>query len=487
LHRDEFLYLAEGRHLAWGFMEVPPLLGLLAWVSQLLGNSFFIVKLWPALFGALTYVVTARIIVSLKGGLYALFLSFLALVFGAFLRVHYLFQPNFLEIFFYTLIAFAVIRYTQTKKNIYLYIFGISCGLGMMSKYSIAFFITGVLVGLLLSSERRIYLNKHFYFASFIAVVIFLPNLLWQYNHNFPVQHHMQELQQTQLQYISPSSFIKDQVLMNLPCVYVWITGLLFIILSKKGRQYIFMFWAYTILILLLIIFHGKNYYALGVYPALFAFGSYLLEMLTKKRVPFMRWVFITISFYFGIMFIFLELPMLPPNKLAAIYKDKKIEKTGALLWEDQQNHPLPQDFADMLGWKEITEKTARIYNELSDEEKSKTLIKCDNYGQTGALNYYGKALGLPEAYSYNGTFILWIPDKFDNITNVITVGENNPDATTAIAKEFASIHVRDDLSDNLARENGCKIILWYHAKEGVLNNFLATEIAERKALFTRK
>jgi len=79
------------------------------------------------------------------------------------------------------------------------------------------------------------------------------------------------------------------------------------------------------------------------------------------------------------------------------------------------------------------------------------------------------------------------MPDTFDKITNVITVGENHPDTTKAIAKAFASVNVRDDLSDNLARENGCKIILWYHAKEGTLNNFLAAEIAERKALFTRK
>ncbi|MBS1643328.1 MAG: glycosyltransferase family 39 protein [Bacteroidetes bacterium] len=486
LHRDEFLYLAESKHLAWGFMEVPPLLSLLAWVAHLLGNGFVMVKFFPALFGALTFVLTARIILSIGGGLYAIFLSFLAFIFGAYLRVNYLFQPNFLEIFFYTLVAFSVIKYIQTKNNIYIYVFGVACGLGMLSKYSIAFFIIGIIVGLLLSKQRSIFANKHFYFASLIGIIIFLPNILWQYNHNFPVQQHMQELQETQLQYVSSIGFIKDQFLMNLPCVYIWIAGLLFLTLSKKGRQYIFIFWAYTILIMLLIIFHGKNYYALGAYPVLFAFGAYLLERLTRKRVPFMRWVFITITFYFGIIFTFLALPMFPPQKLAEIYKDKNVEKTGALKWEDLQNHALPQDFADMIGWKEITEKTANVYNNLSDEEKSKTIIKCDNYGLCGALNYYGKQYGLPEAYSTNASFLFWMPDTY-KVANVITVGENYPDTTRSIVKQFAHITVKDELVDSFARENGCKIILWQHANENILSNFIEKEVAEKKARFIRK
>jgi len=239
-HRDEFLYLAQGQHLAWGYLENPPALSVLAWITHQLGGNFLLIKFWPSLFGALTYVVAARIILALNGSLYALFLSFLAFVFGAFLRVHYLFQPNFLEIFFYTLIAFSVVRYIQTKKNAYLYVFGIACGLGMLSKYSIAFFITGVLVGLLLSGERRIYLNKHFYFASLTAIAICIPNYLWQYNHNYPLLHHMKELQETQLQYINASDFLKDQLLMHLPTVYVWTSGLLFFFLSKKEEDIFF-------------------------------------------------------------------------------------------------------------------------------------------------------------------------------------------------------------------------------------------------------
>jgi len=484
-HRDEFLYLAESAHMAWGYLEVPPLLSVFGWCTHLLGDTMFWIKFWPSLFGAFTFILTAHIIVSLDGKMFAIFLSFLPFVFGAFLRVHFLFQPNFLEIFFYTAIAYAVIRYIQTQKTIYLYVFGISCGLGMMSKYSIAFFIISILLGLLISPKRNIFLNKHLYISSLLGFIIFIPNLIWQYNHHFPVLHHMQELQETQLQYISPESFLTDQIIMNLPCVFIWIMGLLFTLLTKKGRNYMAFFFAYCFVIILLLVFHGKNYYALGLYPFLFAFGAYQLEKITRVRVKIARFVFITIPFYFGLTFIPILIPMFEPEQLAEFFRKKEVAKLGVLKWEDQQDHALPQDFADMLGWKELTEKTLAVYNRLPESEKNKTLIKCDNYGLCGALNFYGKPIGLPEVFSTNASFLLWMPDKYD-ITNVITVGEKFPDTTRSIVKQFANISVKDELINSLARENGDKIILWEHGNEAVLSKFLEEETAERKKIFVR-
>jgi hypothetical protein len=179
-------------------------------------------------------------------------------------------------------------------------------------------------------------------------------------------------------------------------------------------------------------------------------------------------------------------LPVWEPKKLAAFYQENKLEKIGLLKWEDQRNHPLPQDFADMLGWNEIARQTAAVYQQIPENEKSQTLIKGDNYGLCGALNYYGKKYGLPRAYGYNGSFLLWIPDTF-NISNVITVGEDFPDTTRDIVKQFRGITIEGELKDSMARQNGTRIILWKGADPAILSKFIKQEIEENKAPFTRK
>jgi hypothetical protein len=479
-HRDEFLYLIEAQHMSWGFMEVPPMLSAMAWLTHFFGSGIFWVKFWPCLLGALTYLLAGKIVISLGGKRFAIFTLFLCFIFSGYLRVHFLFQPNPPEIFFYTLIAFGVIKFIQSNQNKWLYVTGIACGLGMMSKYSVLFFIVAVVIGLLLTSQRKILSNKHFYLAALVGFIIFLPNVIWQATHHFPVAYHMNELQQTQLQYVSPVTFLLNQLLMFAPVFFIWIIGLWFIAFNKNGRPYRFLAWAYVIVIAMLLYFHGKDYYALGLYPPLLAFGSYQLEVFTAVRFKVLRYVTTAFSILFGVWLIPVILPVTSPDKLASLYKKTGADKTGALRWEDQQNHALPQDFADMLGWKEMTEKTANVYNSLSQDEKNKTIIKCDNYGLCAALNFYGKQFGLPEVYSYNASFLLWFPDTL-NVTNVITVGEDLPDTSRDIVKCFENISVKDSLNNSLARENGSKIILWYHCKGDLLSRFLEKEVAEKK------
>ncbi len=239
-HRDEMLYLAEGSHMAWGFMEVPPLLSVFAWLIHLCGDGLFWVKFWPSLLGALTYIVTGRIILSLGGQAFALLLGFLPFIFGGFLRVHFLFQPNALEYLGWTCIVYTLIRFVQTEKVYWLYLMGVCCGLGMLSKYSVAFLIVSLLVGLLVTPQRKIFTRKHIYFAALIAFIIFLPNLVWQFNHGFPVFYHMEVLQRSQLRHITAGSFLFDQLLLHFPCVFIWITGLVATLFVKRFAPYRF-------------------------------------------------------------------------------------------------------------------------------------------------------------------------------------------------------------------------------------------------------
>ena len=461
-HRDEFLYLAEGKHLAWGFMEVPPLLSLFAWLTQAMGGGFFWIKLWPSLFGALTYLFIGRMILSFGGKWFALVLAFLPFIFGVYLRMHYLFQPNFLEIFFWTQMAYGLVRYAQTKKVRGLYIAGIGLGLGMMSKYSVSFFAASLLLGLLLTKERKVLLNKHFYYAMLTGFVIFLPNLIWQYAHGFPVVYHMKELERGQLQYISPASFLIDQLLLNLPSVFIWLSGLYWVSFARAGKPYRFIGWAYAFVIIILLVGHGKNYYAMGAYPILLGFGALSLERWATGRVQVMRYVMVAFSLFIGYTFVTLSLPFLAPEKLAGYYARTSVaRKSGSLRWEDLQDHPLPQDFADMLSWKEMTQKVAKAYDSLDSTEKSQTLLFCDNYGEAGALNYYGPQYHLPPAYSDNASFLYWLPDDFSKKNVFLLVTDDREEMQHAFIHQFASAELIDSITNPYAREYGSLIILF--------------------------
>ena len=470
-HRDEMLYVAEGNHLSWGFMEVPPMLSLLAWTTHLFNYHIFWLKFWPSFFGALTMIISGKLVLSLGGRTFAIVLIFLSFLLGAFLRMQFLFQPNFLEIFFWTAIVYSVIRFIQTKQIGWLYILGICCGLGMLSKYSVIFYIVSLLVGLLFSNQRTIFTNKHFYFAVLLALLIFLPNFVWQYQHHFPVAFHMNKLQQTQLQYISPSSFLIDQLIMNFPVVFVWLSGLFALLFVPSLKDYRFVGFAYFAVIGILLLGHGKNYYAMGAYPVLLAFGSYQLEMITKHPYRFVRIILIGIPLVMGFYLIPIALPIMEPTKLASFYEERNIKKMGVLNWEDGKSHPLPQDFADMLGWEEMASKSAKAFHSLNDLEKKNTLVYCDNYGEAGALNYYGKKYRLPETYSDNASFLYWMPDSL-HFDNIVLVTDDVHEMEHDFLKNFKEVVLFDSITTPYARERGSLILVLNGMNEQMRQDF---------------
>jgi hypothetical protein len=385
--------------------------------------------------------------------------------------MHFLFQPNFLEIFFWTAIVYSIIFFIQTKQTKWLYILGISCGLGMLSKYSVLFFIISLFLGLLISDQRSIFRNKHFYFAVIIGLLIFLPNFIWQWQHHFPVAFHMNKLQKTQLQYISPASFLIDQLIMNFPVVFVWIIGLLALFFAANLKDYRFIGFSYFIVIGLMLLLHGKNYYVMGVYPVLLSFGSYQLEIITKNHKSSLRVLLVAFPLSLGYYLIPIALPIMEPSKLVSFYEKRNIKKIGVLNWEDGVSHPLPQDFADMLGWEEMARKSANAFHSLNDLEKKNTLFYCDNYGEAGALNYYAKKYKLPETYSDNASFLYWMPDslQFDNI---VLVTDDTKEMEHDFLKNFKEVVLFDSITTPYARERGSLILLLKGMNEQMRQDF---------------
>jgi hypothetical protein len=294
----------------------------------------------------------------------------------------------------------------------------------------------------------------------------------------------MQELQETQLQYVSPSTFISDQLFLFFSCVFIWLAGLWFAGFSRAGRQFRFMAWAYLIVIGLLLYLHGKGYYAAGVYPPLIAFGAYHLEKVTATRLKWLRYVFMLIPLSL-IRFVAVLLPVLPPAQLAALYETMPVKKLGALRWEDLKDHPLPQDFADMLGWKEMAAKAGDAWQLLDSNEKKHAIIFCDNYGQAGAVTFYAKQFNIPEAYSDNASFLYWMPDSM-HIDNLVLLTGDKEEMQHSFIKDFKSAQVIDSVTNQYARERGSLIILLKGANDS-FNQMFKEKIAKDRAVFVHK
>ncbi len=477
LQRDEYLYLDQANHMAWGFMEVPPALSLQAYLTLLMGNGLFWIKFWPVVCGALTVLVTGRIVLELGGGLFAQALACLSVIVSAYMRLNMLFQPNSLEVLLWTTSFLLLVRYIHTQKPACLLWLGVLFGLGLLNKYSAVFFIVGTLVGLLLTPYRTLLWNKTLYLAALITFVLFLPNLLWQLTHNIPFLYHMALLSKHQLQHVQTSDFLKDQLLMCFPVLFVWTVGLVAIFVVKSLRKYLLVGIIYLTVMGILIIFHGKNYYTLGLYPVLLAFGSLVWERSTKQGWQYwLRPALLIIPLALLIPLFPLLYPIWSPEKTEVFARNFK--ELGLLRWEDGKDHPLPQDYADMLGWQELAEKVAATYQKLPEPERKQTIIVCANYGQAGAINYYGQKYHLPQAYSTEASYLLWIPDE-PPFKNIIIV-DDEPDPIEAHFKYYKE---ESRIENPYAREKDTQIVLALDADNAIKKAFYL-EIKEKKRPF---
>ncbi len=477
LHRDEYLHLDLAKHLAWGYMSVPP---ATAWISYLilhLGNSMFWVKFFPALFGALTIFVVWKIIEELNGGLFALILGAVCVTFSILLRINTLYQPNSLEFLLWTVLFYTIIKYINSENNKWIWFTSLTFAIGFLNKYNISFLILGLLPAVLLTSHRKIFLNKQFYLSILVSVILITPNLVWQYRNNFPVVHHMETLVKTQLVNIDRFDFLKSQILFFTGSILIILLAFISFFAYKPFKKYVVFFWSFLFTVTIYFCLKAKGYYAIGLYPALLAFGSVYLEKLLQngwlrylKPIAIVSPILVMLSMYQ------IVLPVLSPQQIRQ--KSELFKQYGLLRWEDGKDHALPQDFADMLGWRELANIVDNAFDSIADKES--TIIQCDNYGQAGAINYYSKQK-YTEAYTMNADYINWYPLN-KTINNVILVTESTD---TDVNREeekplFKSVSLVGEIKNIDAREYGTRIYLLKGAKLSI-NKRLQEEITECK------
>ncbi|MGO4771833.1 ArnT family glycosyltransferase [Flavobacterium sp. W22_SRS_FK3] len=476
LQRDEYLHLDQGNHLAWGYLSVPPVTSWFSYIILLLGNSVFWVKFFPALFGVLTLVIVWKTIETLKGNLYALILGAVCIVFSSLLRINMLYQPNSLDILCWTAFYYAMIQYFKTEKTKWFYIAAIVFALGFLNKYNILFLLIGLFPALLLSRQRKILAEKQLYFALILGLILILPNLLWQYNNQFPVVHHMKELSEKQLVNVDRVGFLKEQLLFFIGSLLVIIAGLYALLFYKPFGKYKFFFTSILFTLIIFLYFKAKAYYAIGLYPIYIAFGSvFLSEVLKTGWKRYLQPAFIIIPLLFFIPIYNLAFPNKSPEYIVS--HSEKYKKLGMLRWEDGKDHALPQDFADMLGWKELARKTDSVYALFPNSEK--TLVLCDNYGQAGAINYYTKK-GI-KAVSFNADYVNWfnLDVCYKNLIRIKEYEENSNEFKET-SPYFESSFIGSQITNKYAREYKTTIFVFTGAKINI-NKRLAKEIKEEK------
>ena len=476
LHRDEYLHLDQANHLAWGYLSVPPFTSWTSYIIQLLGNSIFWIKFFPALYGALTIYVVWKAIEELGGNLFALILGATCVLFSVLLRLNTLYQPNSFDVLSWTVLYFILLKFINTNNLKWLYIGATVFAIGFLNKYNIAFLLIGLLPAFLISEHRKIFLKPSLYFAIVLGVFLVLPNLVWQYKNNFPVFHHLKELAETQLVNVNRLDFLKNQLLFFIGSLIVIFSSFYALIFYKPFSKYRLFFYSILFTLIAFIYFKAKDYYAIGIYPIYIAFGSvYLAEILRDGWKKYLQPVAIAVPLLLFIPIFNIAFPNKSPEHI--IQHSENYKKLGMLRWEDGKDHLLPQDFADMLGWKELAFKVDSVY--LSLPNKNNTLILCDNYGQAGAINFYTSQK--LRAVSFNADYINWInlTKKYENLIRVKEQEEENIEIKET-SPFFQNSKLATSITNIYSREFGTTVFVFTGAKIDI-NKRIKDEIDEKK------
>lgn len=463
--RDELLYMALGNHLSWGFMAVPPFVAFIAKITHFLfGYGIHSTRFFPALSGAASLWITTLIVKEMGGRSFARILAGVAYLFSiAFLRMNLLFQPVTFNLFFFVLGAYFFVRILKTNEPKYWIWLGISIGIGLLNKYTMLLFGFGITIGLVLTGFRSLFRSIWPWLSALLAILIWLPNLIWQESHGWPFFQQMQTLNQYQFIHVHPLSFLFTQLILTFLATPLWIAGLYFLF-SKNGKAFRPLGWAYFSILVVLLIAHGKAYYLAASYPMLIAAGSVLTEQyIERKSRKFLKSGIIGLIVLGSLYFIPIGIPILSLSTTLKYFKNgsKHLGMKPVLRWESGRYHSLPQDYADMLGWKTMTVQTAKIFHSLPKSEQKECSIFGNNYGEASALNYYGSRYGLPKAISGNSSYWLW-GYRGHSGKIMIVIGSSKKD----ISQFYKQVRKAAVFRYPNAREDGIPIFVAKHPKQ---------------------
>jgi len=424
--RDELYYLACGEHPAWGYVDQPPLIAWAAWLLEhTIGTSLWALRLLPALAGAGTIVLAGVLARQLGGRRWAMFLASLAALMAPVLLVFsHIFTMNAFDPLLWTGIACLVAYIAKSgREPLWLFV-GALGGITILNKYGVVFWLVGLMLGVCVTPLRESLRYRWFWLGGALAAAIALPNFIWQWQHQFPFLELMHNIRATNRDIApEPLPYLLAQAQMLGFVAAILVAAALVFFFSKEGRSCRALGCAYLIFLAEMMALHGKLYYLAPVYPMIFAAGAVWVEGATQRKL----WVWakpalaVAIAAIGGIS-IPIVLPVLNVPNFLAYEHALGIEQQK---FENSKQGVLPQIYADMFGWEEMAQQVAAYYKTLSPEEQKKTAIFANNYGDAGAIDFFGPRYGLPKAIGNHQSYWIWGPREYTG-ESIIVLSEGN-------------------------------------------------------------
>jgi 4-amino-4-deoxy-L-arabinose transferase-like glycosyltransferase len=468
--RDELYYAACGEHLAWGYVDHAPLVALASRVSRgLFGDSLFALRMLPALSAAPKVFLGGWMAREVGGARFAQFFAGLLV----FLAPIYLTFDNFLsmnafEPVFWMVCAAIVLRILNGGSPRLWLLFGLVAGIGILNKHSMLFFGSGIAIGLLLTSARKQFARIEIWLALFVAFLIFLPNLLWEIRNGYPTIALLHTVIGTKYSTVSPLTYVGEQFLLVNPLAApLWLAGLYFVLFDREGRKYSVLGYAYLVVLLEMILLHGKIYYLAPVYIVFLACGAVWWER--KIFVCAGAWLkpaVLAPIIVSGIIAAPLAMPILP---VAAAVKYCAFFGVREVKVENVPLNSLPQLFGDMFGWQEQVQAMAHAVQSLPAHEQSRMALLAYNYGEAGAIDYFGKRYGLRKAISGHNQYGAWGPRGASGDV-VIAIGF----AKARLDRAFGDVQAFETISPEYAlpEESGLTIYICRQPRQNLADSW---------------
>jgi hypothetical protein len=445
IFRDELYYVACGEHLAWGYVDHPPLVGVLAWIAtHLLGGSLAALRILPILCGALTALVTASLVRRLGGGVWAQCLAALCVTVAPhYLFIFHILSMNAPEVLLWTLAARVLVEALEPGARWSWVLLGATVGLGALNKHSMLLWAAGLFAGVAATSRgRRALATRWPWIGGAVAALLFAPHVVWQVQNDWPLLEFVRNAQRGKIVALSPLAFLREQIMMMNPfAAAVWITGLVWCFTRSRRRPPAVaraFGWAWLVVLVLFLAQRSKAYYLTPAYPPLVAAGAVAIAAWTGRRWRWLRVAAPAVVLAGGVVTAPLVLPVLSPERFVAYQRALGMRSSSG---ERHTMGDLPQHFADMHGWEEMARAVSAVFVRLPPEERATARVYGQNYGEAGAIDYFRRRYDLPPAISGHNAYWTWGPGDPPTPGPILVIGGDPEDHAQSFARVEAAGH----------------------------------------------